>query len=78
MLSNTNTNHKIFQFSQNTSNNLLSIYISGNIFRLIQPSSVQLIVYSVDVHTVGSQMFTSHLTIRGTNDSLVGSIYCSV
>jgi hypothetical protein len=25
-------------------------------------------VHSVDVHVVGSQMFTDHMTIKGTND----------
>jgi len=28
-------------------------------------------VYSVDVHIVGSQMFTNHMTIKGINDCLV-------
>ena len=31
-------------------------------------------VHSVDVHIVGSQMFTNLMTIKGTNDYLVASI----
>jgi len=32
----------VIQFSQNTTNNLSSIYKSGNMFQLIEPSSGQL------------------------------------
>jgi len=35
------SNKGIKLFIQNTTNNLLSIYKSGNMFRLIEPSSVQ-------------------------------------
>ena len=38
---NININWKMIQFSRNTTNNLLSIYKSGNMFRLIEPSSGQ-------------------------------------
>jgi len=31
-------------------------------------------VYSVDVHIVGSQMFTNLMAIKGRNDCLVASI----
>jgi len=40
--------------------------------RLIEPSSGQFISHieghSVDVHNVGSQMFTNHMKIKGIND----------
>jgi len=48
----------IFQFIQNTSNNLLSIYISGKIFRLIEPSSVQF-----THHTEGTFIRCAHCEI---------------
>ena len=50
------------QFSRKKTNTLLSIYISGNMFRLIAPSSEQLKNgiggTFIDVHIVGSQTFT--------------------
>jgi hypothetical protein len=36
-------------------------------FRLIEPSSVQFINH-IDVHIVGSQIFTDCMTVKGTND----------
>jgi len=48
----------IIQYSQNTTNNLLSIYKSGNMFQLIEPSSGQF-----TNHIEGRRAHYAHLLI---------------
>ena len=70
----------IIMFSQNTTNNFISICKSGNMFRLIEPSSGQFTnhmkVHSVDVHIVGSKMFSDHMTIKGKFISIWDPTVC--
>jgi len=59
---------KFIQFSQNTTNTLLSIYKSGNMFRLIDPSSGQF-----TNHIEGTFSRCAQCGIPNVYKSLVGS-----
>jgi len=60
----------IIQFSQNTTNNLLSIYKAGNMFWLIEPSSGQF-----TNHTEGTFIRCAHCGIPNVYKSNDNKMY---